>query len=119
MRAQGQHPENISHSNFAHAAYWTISQLVAHHTVGGCALSAGDLFGTGTLSGKDSDQCGSLLEMSKGGRQPTILANGEQRIFLDDGDTITLRGRCQRAGFRTIGFGECAGTVLPAIASRS
>ena len=119
MRAQGQHPENSSHSNFAHAAYWTISQLVAHHTVGGCALSAGDLFGTGTLSGKDSDQCGSLLEMSKGGRQPTILANGEQRIFLDDGDTITLRGRCQRAGFRTIGFGECAGTVLPAIASRS
>ena len=117
MRAHGQQPQVISRSNFAQAAYWTISQLVAHHTVGGCALSAGDLFGTGTLSGKDPDQCGSLLEMSKGGKQPTILANGEQRIFLEDGDTITLRGRCHREGFRTIGFGECAGTVLPAIAS--
>ena len=118
MRAQGQQPESISRSNFAQAAYWTISQLVAHHTVGGCALSAGDLFGTGTLSGKDSDQCGSLLEMSLGGRQPIILANGEQRLFLEDGDTITLRGRCHREGFRAIGFGECAGTVLPAIAAR-
>ena len=117
MRVQGRKPQAISRSNFAQAAYWTISQLVAHHTVGGCALSAGDLFGTGTLSGKGPDQCGSLLEMSLGGKQPTILANGEQRIFLEDGDTITLRGRCHREGFRTIGFGECAGTVLPAIAS--
>ena len=119
MRAQGQQSEIISHSNFAQAAYWTISQLVAHHTVGGCALSAGDLFGTGTLSGKHPDQCGSLLEMSLGGKQPTILANGERRVFLEDGDTITLRGHCHREGFRTIGFGECAGTVLPAIASRA
>ena len=76
MRAQGQQSEIISHSNFAQAAYWTISQLVAHHTVGGCALSAGDLFGTGTLSGKDPDQCGSLLEMSLGGKQ----GNGRQFV---------------------------------------
>ena len=115
MRAQGQQPHVISHSNFAQAAYWTISQLVAHHTVGGCALSAGDLFGTGTLSGKRADQCGSLLEMSLGGKQPIFLANGEQRIFLEDGDTVTFRGDCHRAGFRSIGFGECAATVLPAI----
>jgi len=117
MRAQGQQPQVISRSNFAQAAYWTISQLVTHHTVGGCALSVGDLFGTGTLSGRYPDQCGSLLEISLGGKQPTKLANGEQRIFLEDGDTITLRGRCHRDGFRTIGFGECAGTVLPANAS--
>ena len=117
MRAEGQPPQIICRSNFAQAAYWTISQLVAHHTVGGCSLCAGDLFGTGTLSGAGPDQCGSLLEMSLGGKRPTSLANGEQRIFLEDGDTITLHGRCQREGFRMIGFGECAGTVLPAIAS--
>ena len=115
MRAQGLHAQIISRSNFAQAAYWTISQLVAHHTGGGCALSAGDLFGTGTLSGSDADQCGSLLEMSSGGKQPIVLVNGEQRIFLEDGDTVTFRGSCQRAGFRRIGFGACAGTVLPAL----
>jgi fumarylacetoacetase len=114
MRQAGQAPEVISRSNFADAAYWTVAQLVAHHTVGGCSLSAGDLFGSGTLSGPRPEQAGSLLELTAGGKQPITLANGEQRTFLQDGDTLILRGACQRAGYRRIGFGECAGTVLPA-----
>ena len=116
MREAGQAPEIISRSNFAEAAYWTVAQLVAHHTAGGCSLSAGDLFGSGTLSGPRPDQAGSLLELTAGGKQAIMLANGEQRTFLQDGDSIVLRGACQRAGYRRIGFGECAGTVLPAIA---
>ena len=114
MREAGQAPEVISRSNFAEAAYWTVAQLVAHHTVGGCSLSAGDLFGSGTLSGPRTEQAGSLLELTAGGKQPITLTNGEQRTFLQDGDTLVLRGACQRAGYRRIGFGACAGTVLPA-----
>ncbi len=114
MREAGQAPEIISRSNFAEAAYWTVAQLVAHHTVGGCSLSAGDLFGSGTLSGPRPDQAGSLLELTAGGKQAITLTNGEQRTFLQDGDSIVLRGACQREGWRRIGFGECAGTVLPA-----
>ena len=114
MREAGQAPEVISRSNFAEAAYWTVAQLVAHHTVGGCSLSAGDLFGSGTLSGPRPEQAGSLLELTLGGKQPITLANGEQRTFLQDGDTLVLRGTCQREGYRRIGFGECVGTVLPA-----
>jgi fumarylacetoacetase len=95
-------------------AYWTVAQLVAHHTVSGCNLRSGDLFGSGTLSGPQPDQGGSLLELSLGGKRPIALSNGEQRTFLEDGDSVILRGYCQREGFRRIGFGECRGTVLPA-----
>ena len=112
MRAEGIEPEIISRSNFSKAAYWTIAQLVAHHTVGGCNLTAGDLFGTGTLSGSTPDSAGSLLELSEGGKRPIKLKNGEQRTFLLDGDQITLRGLCEKQGFRRIGFGECTATVL-------
>jgi fumarylacetoacetase len=112
MRTAGIAPEVISRSNFSKAAYWTIAQLVAHHTVGGCNLSAGDLFGTGTLSGSTSGSAGSLLELSEGGKRPITLKNGEQRTFLLDGDQITLRGLCEKQGFRRIGFGECTATVL-------
>ena len=80
----------------------------------GCNLRAGDLFGSGTLSGPEPDQGGSLLELSSGGKQPIRLANGETRTFLEDGDTVILRGYSQREGFRRIGFGECRGAVLPA-----
>jgi fumarylacetoacetase len=95
-------------------AYWTVAQLVAHHTVSGCNLRSGDLFGSGTLSGPQPDQGGSLLELSQGGKRSIALSNGEQRTFLEDGDSVILRGYCQREGFRRIGFGECRGTVLPA-----
>ncbi len=113
MRDAGLAGERLSRSNFRDA-YWTVAQLVAHHTVNGCNLQSGDVFGTGTLSGPNADQGGSLLELSQGGKQPFRLANGETRTFLEDGDRVTLRGQCQRDGFRRIGFGDCSGTVLPA-----
>ncbi len=114
MRQAGQGGDCIARSNFADAAYWSAAQLVAHHTVNGCALSPGDLFGSGTLSGPRPEQAGSLLELTRGGRHPIMLSNGERRTFLEDGDTVILRGYCQREGFRRIGFGECRATVLPA-----
>ena len=115
MQQAGHGGDRISRSNFTDA-YWTAAQLVAHHTVNGCNLVSGDLFGTGTLSGPQPDQGGSLLELSQGGKQPIALSNGETRSFLEDGDTVILRGQCQREGFARIGFGDCRGTVLPALA---
>ncbi|MEK8028463.1 fumarylacetoacetase [Pseudaquabacterium rugosum] len=114
MQAAGLAPQVISQSNFADAAHWTFAQLVAHHTVNGCSLSPGDLFGTGTLSGPQAGQQGSLLELTRGGREALALASGEQRRFLEDGDRIALRARAQRAGHRSIGFGPCTAVVLPA-----
>ena len=114
MAAAGHAGDRISRSNFADAAYWTVAQLVAHHTVNGCALQSGDLFGSGTLSGPAQEQAGSLLELTLGGKKPLTLSNGESRTYLQDGDTIVLKGYCERPGFRRIGFGECRGTVLPA-----
>jgi fumarylacetoacetase len=115
MQAAGHPGDRLSRSNFCDG-YWTAAQLVAHHTVNGCNLRDGDLFGSGTLSGPGPGQSGSLIELSQGGRQPITLSNGETRSFLEDGDTITFRGACARDGFRRIGFGECTGTVLPAAA---
>ena len=112
MRAQGEGEALLSRSNY-HDAYWTLAQLVAHHTVNGCNLGPGDLLGTGTLSGPAPEQGASLLELSNGGKSPLTLPNGETRLFLDDGDEVILRGDCQRAGFRRIGLGECRGRVLP------
>ena len=114
MARIGHAGDCISRSNFADAAYWTIAQLVTHHTINGCALQSGDLFGSGTLSGPRPEQAGSLLELTMGGKQPIALSNGEARTYLQDGDTIVLRAHCQRPGQRRIGFGECRGTVLPA-----
>ena len=113
MRSAGEPGERLSESRFTDG-YWTAAQLVAHHSVNGCNLQAGDLFGTGTLSGPAPGQGGSLLELTQGGRQPIRLSSGESRSFLEDGDTVVLRGVCQRAGFRRIGFGECRGTVMAA-----
>jgi fumarylacetoacetase len=117
MRRAGHPGDCITRSNFADAAYWTVAQLVAHHTVNGCALASGDLLGTGTLSGPSPGEAGSLLELTHGGRQPLTLSSGEQRTFLADGDAVRLAGRCVREGFRSIGFGECVATVLPAALS--
>jgi fumarylacetoacetase len=117
MRQAGLPFERISRSNFAEAAYWTVAQLVTHHTVNGCALRTGDLFGSGTLSGPQAAQAGSLLELSQGGQQPITLSNGEQRTFLQDGDSIALKGWCEQAGAVRIGWGACVGTVTAARAS--
>lgn len=114
MRERGLEPERLMQSN-ARDAYWTLAQLVTHHTVGGCNLSTGDLLGTGTLSGPAPGQGGSLLELTAGGKQRITLASGETRAFLEDGDTVELRARCERVGARPIGFGPCRGTVQPAV----
>ncbi|NEX63077.1 fumarylacetoacetase [Noviherbaspirillum galbum] len=113
MRQAGQGPQKLMSSNFTDA-YWTVAQLVAHHTVNGCNLQPGDLLGSGTISGPQAGQGGSLLELSSGGKTPLVLANGERRTFLEDGDTVSLRAYCQGEGLRRIGLGECVGTVLPA-----
>jgi fumarylacetoacetase len=110
-RNSGQAPHLLSQSGFQRASYWTLAQMLAHHTVNGCAVRTGDLIGTGTLSGPQADEAGSLLELTQGGKRPVVLANGESRCFLEDGDAIILRGRCQKPGFRAIGFGPCRGEV--------
>ena len=118
MRRAGAAPVRLSQANAREASYWTLAQLVAHHTVNGCNLRAGDLLGSGTLSGPSPAQGGSLLELSRGGAAPIALPGGEQRTFLQDGDTLTLRAWCERPGARRIGLGECSGTVLPAVVPR-
>ena len=105
MRAAGKPAVRLSHSNFRDS-YWTIAQFVAHHTVGGCNLQPGDLLGSGTQSGPTKEQYGSLLELSWGGKNPVELPGGEKRTFLEDGDTLILKGACEREGFARIGFGE-------------
>lgn len=112
MRAQGMPAARVSQSNFRDS-YWTVSQLVAHHTVNGCNLQAGDLLGTGTQSGPAAAEAGSLLELTAGGKQ-TIDIGGEARTFLEDGDSVVMRGWAEAAGRPRIGFGEVSGTVLPA-----
>jgi fumarylacetoacetase len=113
MRAAGEAGVMLSQSNVAESAYWTLAQLVAHHTVNGCNLQPGDLFGSGTLSGPMPEQGGSLLELSLGGKHTVKLPNGEERTFMQDGDTIVLRGHCERAGAARIGLGEVSGALLP------
>ncbi|RJG05507.1 fumarylacetoacetase [Noviherbaspirillum cavernae] len=112
MRKAGQAPVRLSQANFRESAYWTLAQLLAHHTVNGCNLRPGDLFGSGTMSGPQADQAGSLLELTQGGKQAIQLPNGESRTFLADGDTVILRGYCEAAGAARIGLGEVAGTVV-------
>jgi len=109
--------ERLTYSNFTEAAYWTVAQMVTHHTINGCSLRSGDLFGSGTLSGPKPEQAGSLLELTQGGKQAITLSNGENRIFLQDGDSIALKGWCEKSGAVRIGFGECIATVMPAKAA--
>jgi fumarylacetoacetase len=114
MRAAGTPAVRLSQSNALEAAYWTWAQLVAHHTSNGCNLQPGDLLGSGTLSGPGAGQAASLLELSLGGKQPLTLPGGEQRTFLADGDTVTMRAFCRAPGAVRIGLGEVAGTVRSA-----
>lgn len=113
MREQSLPPQRLALSNTQNM-YWTVAQMVAHHSVGGCKLQSGDLFGSGTLSGQSPDAVGSLLESTGGGKQPLTLASGEERTFLEDGDEVIMRARCRRDGHPSIGFGECRGKVQPA-----
>jgi fumarylacetoacetase len=113
MQTKGLEPYRLSAGN-ARDLYWTVSQLVAHHTSGGCNLRPGDIFGTGTISGTTTDSLGSLLEISAGGRQQITLPSGENRRFLEDGDSVIMQAHCRREGFASIGFGECRGTIVAA-----
>ena len=103
----------LSRSNFRDA-YWNVAQLITHHTVNGCNLQPGDMLGTGTLSGPQPSEAGSLLELSNGGKTAIDLPWGEKRTFLQDGDQIIMRAACLKAGYPRVGFGEASGMVLPA-----
>ncbi len=114
LRAEGKPPARLSGTSFKHQ-YWTIAQMVTHHTMGGCNLNSGDLLGSGTISGPGEGQAGAMIELAYGGTRPVPLGNGETRGFLHDGDAVILRGWCEKPGHARIGFGESKGTILPAI----
>jgi fumarylacetoacetase len=114
MREAGLAPHVLSRGEAASAMYWSAAQIVTHHASNGCNLQPGDLIGTGTLSTAEASGLGSLLEISQGGKAPMELPSGEKRAFLEDGDELTLSARCEADGAVTIGFGRCAGRVLPA-----
>jgi fumarylacetoacetase len=115
-REAGVPAERLSRTSFRHQ-HWTLAQMVTQHTVGGCNLQAGDLLGSGTISGPGVGEAGALIELTQGGRQPLELGNGERRGFLEDGDAVLLKGWCEKPGFSRIGFGECRGEVVPARAA--
>jgi len=110
MRKSGAAPFVLSYAT-ADMLYWTVAQMVAHHTSNGCNLRPGDLFGSGTISGTEPGTAGCLLEMTTGGRNPVALSNGETRRYLEDGDEVIFVGHCHGAGHVPIGFGECRGQV--------
>jgi len=114
-------PVRLTETSFRHQ-YWTPAQMLAHHTVGGCNLQPGDLMGSGTISGPTAAEAGAMMELTQAGRVPLQLegpgGSVEVRGFLADGDTVVFRGHCEAPGRARIGFGECRGTVLPALASR-
>jgi len=114
MRAQGVAPHVLSRGSADTAMYWSAAQIIAHHSSNGCNLLPGDLIGTGTLSTDSDGGLGSLLEISRGGKQPIELPTGETRSFLEDGDEVTLRACCGGEGGLRIGFGECVGRVVAA-----
>jgi len=107
-------PQVLSRTNY-NEMYYSAAQQLCHHAVGGCEMNVGDLLGSGTISGASKDERGSLLELSWGGKEPITLTSGETRNFLEDGDTATLSGHAQGDGYR-IGFGDCTGKILPALA---
>ncbi len=104
----------ISRTSFRNM-YWTMAQQLAHAASNGTNIRAGDLYGSGTVSGPSRGSLGSLLELSWNATRDIGLSDGSTRTFLEDGDTVVLRGWCQAEGYARIGFGECAGTVLPAV----
>ena len=110
MRRDGSAPQRLS-AGPATNLYWTLAQLVAHHTSNGCNLQPGDLLGTGTISGPAPGTFGSLMEISQGGREAVLLPGGEARTWLEEGDELVMTARAERAGWRSIGFGECSGRI--------
>jgi fumarylacetoacetase len=113
MRAEDLAPMRVSLGSFT-TMYWTPGQLVTHHASNGCTLQPGDLLASGTVSGPSDESRGCLLERTWRGTEPLTLPTGETRRFLEDADEVIMRGWCERAGYRRIGFGECRGIVTPA-----
>lgn len=112
MRKAGTASSTIIVSN-ARYLYWTLAQMVAHHSITGCSLRPGDLIGTGTISGPTREELSSMLELTFSGSKPVTLPDGETRGFLEDGDKVTFTARCEQEGFVSIGFGQCSGTIIP------
>jgi fumarylacetoacetase len=112
MAKKGLAPQLLGRSNLTDC-YWSIAQMVAHQSANGCKLEAGDLIGTGTISGPELHESGCMMELTLGGKAPVTLSSGEKRAFVDDGDTVTVQAYCQADGFRRIGFGDAAATVVP------
>lgn len=111
-------PENseetvVSRSNFKYM-YWSMAQQLAHHTINGCRVNSGDMMGSGTISGPTEDSFGSMLELSWGGQKPLKMKDGSERKFINDNDTVIIRGYCQKGNLR-IGFGEVSSKLLPAV----
>jgi fumarylacetoacetase len=113
MRRKNMEPVRVSRGNFRDM-YWTIAQMLVHHSSTGCNIRPGDLMASGTVSGRDDGSRGCLLEMTWRGQNPIDLPDGAQRKFLQDGDEVVIRAHCERDGFVRIGFGECRGAILPA-----
>ncbi|MEP5729012.1 MAG: fumarylacetoacetase [Sulfitobacter sp.] len=113
LQPEGGTAEVLSQTNY-NEMYYSAAQQLAHHASSGCAMNAGDLLGSGTISGSEKHQRGSLLELSWGGKEPITLTDGSTRSFVHDGDTLTLRGHAQGDGYR-IGFGSCVGKIAPAV----
>jgi fumarylacetoacetase len=113
LKERGLPPHRMSASNTTDL-YWTVAQMVTHHASNGCNLDAGDVFGTGTISGPSPEGWGSLMELTEDGQRFTMLASGESRGFLEDGDEVIFRAHCRRPGAVGIGFGECRAAVVAA-----
>jgi fumarylacetoacetase len=110
MREQKMPPHGLSRGSFRDM-YWTLAQLIAHHTSNGCNLRPGDLLASGTVSGSSPESRGCLLELTRNGKQKIHLPNGEERGFLEDSDQVIIRGCCERPGAARIGLGECQGRI--------
>lgn len=112
IEPEGSESTVVSTSNFKYM-YWNMAQQLAHHTVNGCNVNVGDMMASGTISGKSPDSFGSMLELSWAGKNPVPLNDGSERTFLQDGDTVTMKGHCAKEGIR-VGFGEVRSKLLPA-----
>jgi fumarylacetoacetase len=110
MRESALVPVRVSRGNFRDM-YWTMAQMITHHASNGCNLRTGDLMASGTVSGAADEARGCLLELTRGGAEPISLPGGEKRTFLEDGDEVIFRGRCEKQGVASIGFGECRGRI--------
>lgn len=112
IQPEGKKPSKVCTSNFKHM-YWNVAQQLAHHTSNGCNLNVGDMMASGTISGPAEDSFGSMLELSWKGTRSVMLEDGEERKFIEDGDTVIMRGFAEKDGIR-VGFGEVSGQILPA-----